>query len=202
MRIERIEREGRFFALWLEDETKTLLTKRAFKEANVKEGDEVDEEALRAYAHEDAITAAKESAVRILSAETTSEGLLMRKLRAKGFSQDAAENARALMKALDLLDDERYAELLVRSMQRKRKSKREIEWKLKEAFVSAEIRTRALQAVSEEGDAEALRALVKQYAGAYAQKEQLARFLLRRGFLSADIRRAIMEYENEKDEAL
>lgn len=69
---------------------------------------------------DEAVTASKEAALRLLDRQDRSVGECRDKLRERGFNDDAIEQALERLVETDLLNDERYARMLVRTRHRER----------------------------------------------------------------------------------
>ena len=97
--------------------------------------------------------AAKNRAVRIITASALSEKKLAQRLREKGTSQQDAEETVRWLHELHLTDDARTAEMLVDSAVRKGYGRRRIESILFEKGIPEEIRDQALARIPVQDDA-------------------------------------------------
>ena len=143
------------------------------------------------------LEAAKERAVRILSAATVSRAELEHRLRQKGESPENARQAVEWLDGLSLLDDEAAARQIVRSGTAKGYGAARIRQMLYAKHIPRELWDEALAELPEQDDAiDAF--LQKRFRGRQPDRTEIRRAadaLLRRGHAWGDIRRALERYD-------
>ncbi len=114
MQIESLERRrGQQFCMTLNDGTEYMVDKQTVEESVYTVGSEIDEDALAALLSASAARRAREYALYLLSVRDYGEKELCRKLREKGYAEEATATA-ARMCELGLVNDEVYARRLAR----------------------------------------------------------------------------------------
>lgn len=114
MRIEALQRRrGQQFCMKLDDGRELLLDKQTVEDSPWQEGREISEEQLEALVLASQTRRAREYALYLLSLRDYSEVELRRKLREKGYREQAVETA-ARLAELGLVNDEVYARRLAR----------------------------------------------------------------------------------------
>ncbi len=151
---------------------------------------------------EKAYEKAVNDAAKQLSYRDLSKSILFEKLVSKGHSEDAAEYAIAYLEQRNLLDDNRYAETLLRSYTRKGYGTRRINQELKKRGISSEY----CQEICEEyqTDFSILHSLLdKKLKGDISDRKEIQKavaFLQRRGFSWSEIKQALDSYSKEYQE--
>ena len=164
-------------------------------------GAEVDEEKLRQLQAAAGLASAKNRAVRIVSAAAISRKELERRLTQKGESEQDAKAAVCWLSDLELLDDARTAEQLVRSAVHKGYGKARIKQILFEKRIPEEYWEDALAQVPDMDDA-VDKFLNQRLQGRDPDQKELKRTidaLLRRGHSWSDIRAGLRRYSDSLD---
>ena len=203
MKIEAIEQSKRAQKLRLRfDDGSTMLVPAALlTELRLGVGLELSPAALESLRDSGALAAAKERAVRIVSASAVSQKELEHRLVRKGESEEHAQEAVQWLSDLRLLDDAAVAEQIVRSGAAKGYGTSRIRQMLYEKRVPRELWDEALAALPPQDDAidEYLR---RRFRGATPDRAECKRAtdaLLRRGHSWSDIRRALERYAPDED---
>lgn len=122
------------------------------------------------------------------------------------FHADIADKCIALCKEKGYLDDSRFAELYIRSLQEKGKSPRMISQKLKEQGIAGEIAQELLSALDDPaGREELLQDQISRLLYKYRElqpfkaKEKIFASLYRKGFSPEDIYTAFREVQKDND---
>ena len=150
------------------------------------------------------LASAKNRAVRIVSATNVSKKELARRLEQKGESQEDAKEAVRWLSDLELLDDARTAEQIVRSAVNKGYGKARIRQILFEKRIPEEYWEDALQQVPNMDDA-VDKFLNQRLKGREPDQKELKRTvdaLLRRGHSWHDIRAGLRRYSASLEEEL
>lgn len=162
-------------------------------------GMELSPEALESIGRSAAEVAARERAVRIISATAVTEKELRRRLKQKGEQEEQAERAVDWLKDLDLLDDRRAAETIVSQGIAKGYGEARLRQMLYEKGVPRELWQEALEELPP--PYEGIRAfLMKRFRGKAPDQQACKRAtdaLLRRGHKWSDIRRVMEEFTSE-----
>jgi regulatory protein len=144
------------------------------------------------------------AALRILNYRFNSEAELRRKLARKDFDDDTVAAVIARLRDEKWLDDERFAEALVRTRMRKRIGPLRIRRELIAAGVDDDVAAGALRRnADEEGERESLLALARK-RGARLDlaspegRNKLAAYLLKQGYDAALIRDVVRTITREK----
>lgn len=152
----------------------------------LREGDAVDREQYEARLEADAYPLARDRAVRLLSQRDYTEQMLCRKLVEPGYPPAAARRVIAFLRQHRFLDDQRYAENLLRRKQRSQGS-RGIRQALREKGVDGELAERTLSQFSEEEELSAASLLAKKYLARSRSEardafQKAVAYLVRRGY--------------------
>ena len=137
-------------------------------------------------------------AMHLLERMDRTEHQLREKLKTGGYPEECIDAAVAYVKRYHYIDDLRYACTYVR-LHQDRLSKMQIKMKLAQKGIDRESIARALEEEYEAEEIEQIRRLLekKNYAGEAADEKEFRRiyqFLLRRGFRSSEIMRAMKEF--------
>ena len=146
---------------------------------------------------EDKYRAALDMAAKQLSYRALSAKMLRDKLLAKGHDEEAADYALAWLTERSMLNDELFAESVVRSYTRKGYGAARIRQMLYAKHIPRELWDEALAELPEQDDAiDAF--LQKRFRGRQPDRTEIRRAadaLLRRGHAWGDIRRALERYD-------
>ena len=199
MTIERIEplpMQEHTFRLHLSDGTVIRTQDYVIADQGLFPGVVLDDEKLQALREAVSLASAKTRAVRIVSASGVSKGELERRLTQKGESEQDARAAVQWLSDLELLDDAKTAEQLVRSAVRKGYGRARIKQILFEKRIPEEYWEEALALVPDMDDA-VDRFLSQRLKGREPDQKELKRTidaLLRRGHSWSDIRAGLRRY--------
>lgn len=199
MTIERIEplpMQEHTFRLHLSDGTVIRTQDYVIADQGLFPGVVLDDEKLQALREAVSLASAKTRAVRIVSASGVSKGELERRLTQKGESEQDARAAVQWLSDLELLDDAKTAEQLVRSAVRKGYGRARIKQILFEKRIPEEYWEEALALVPDMDDA-VDRFLSQRLKGREPDQKELKRTidaLLRRGHSWSDIRAGLLRY--------
>ncbi|SFP96030.1 regulatory protein [Lachnospiraceae bacterium XBB1006] len=146
------------------------------------------------------IKEAKKKAMYLLEKQDRTQSQLLAKLREKGFSEEACEEALSYVKSFHYIDDERYARNYIRYRQHT-KSRQQLKLDLLKKGIVREDIEAAIAEEYEGNEREMIRKLLlkKHYdpeTSDYKEKNRIIAFLMRRGFLMEDIR-ACMQDDGE-----
>lgn len=148
---------------------------------------------------------AKGRALRLLGARNRSEAEVRERLCRAGYEEEIVSDVVAWLYRLGYLDDERFAREWVEARLRSRPSGRiRLAWELRQKGVEPETVERALANLDADAEvALAVEAARRRYGAERAAPEALARkvhaFLVRRGFPSYAVRRAVQLVVKEAD---
>ena len=159
-------------------------------------GMELDEDALSALKAAAAKASAKQRAVKIISAAGVSKEELRRRLTQKGEKEEDAEEAVQWLSELQLLDDAKTAEQIVRSAIHKGYGEARIKQILFEKRIPKEYWQQALQEIPAMDDA-IDQFLRQRLRGCLPDQKEIKRMtdaLLRRGHSWQDIRAGLKRY--------
>ena len=199
MTIERIEplpMQEHTFRLHLSDGTVIRTQDYVIADQGLFPGVVLDDEKLQALRQAVSLASAKTRAVRIVSASGVSKGELERRLTQKGETEQDARAAVQWLSDLELLDDAKTAEQLVRSAVRKGYGRARIRQILFEKRIPEEYWEEALALVPDMDDA-VDRFLSQRLKGRDPDQKELKRTidaLLRRGHSWSDIRAGLRRY--------
>lgn len=148
------------------------------------------------------LRAAKDKALQLLSARGHAGAELYRKLCVR-FDEPTAAAAVAEMCRLGLVDDAAWAERRAAQLAERGKSRREIERVLEQAGIGREQRAAALEALPADEQEKLARLIERQYRAKLAagRRDAVAAALLRRGFSSGQVRRALQHYDENAGDA-
>ena len=204
MKIDRLEPaplQEHVFRIHLSDGTVIKTQDYVIADLGLYPGMEVDEEKLRQLQAAAGLASAKNRAVRIISASGVSRKELETRLTRKGETAADAAAAVQWLEELDLLDDAKTAEQLVRSAVHKGYGKARIRQILFEKRIPEELWEDALSDVPDMGDA-VDKFLVQRLKGREPDQKELKRTidaLLRRGHSWSDIRAGLRRYSDSLD---
>lgn len=195
-RVEEISeyKKGRNRVL-LEDGTSWILYKGELRAYQLESGREISEELYREIQENVIGKRAKKRAMHLLEQMDRTEAGLREKLMQNEYPPEAVEGAIAYVKSYHYLDDERYARNYVRSYQDSRSKKR-----IRQDLLAKGIAKRLIElALEEEYEGEEQQMILqllekKHFDSSRAdagEKRRIYAFLLRKGFRSEDILRAM-----------
>ena len=200
-RIEPLPRQEHVFRLHLSDGSVIKTQDYVIADMGLYPGVTLDEEKLRQLHDAVGLASAKNRAVRIVSAAGVSKRELERRLTQKGEDPQDAKAAVQWLSDLELLDDARTAEQLVRSAVHKGYGKARIKQVLYEKRIPEEFWEEALAQVPDMDDA-VDKFLHQRLKGREPDQKELKRTidaLLRRGHSWSDIRAGLRRYSDSLD---
>lgn len=200
-KIEPLPRQEHGFRLRLSDGTALRTQDYVIAELGLYPGMELDEDGLAALKQAVGKASARARAVRIISATGVSKQELEHRLTQKGESPQDARQAVAWLSELQLLDDGKTAEQLVRSAVNKGYGKGRIKQILFEKRIPEELWDEALALVPEM-DGAVDKFLSQRFRGREPEEKEVKRAvdaLLRRGHSWADIRAGLRRYSDSLD---
>ena len=200
-RIEAVPWQEHLFKLHLSDGSVIRTKDYVLADLGLYPGAELDEQAMEQLHRAASLASAKDRAVRIVSATGVSRKDLELRLTKKGESEQDAKAAVEWLSELDLLDDAKTAEQLVRSAVQKGYGKARIKQILYEKRIPEEYWEDALAQVPDMNDA-VDRFLCQRLKGRDPDQKELKRTidaLLRRGHSWADIRAGLRRYSDSLD---
>ena len=195
-RIEPVPLQEHTFRVHLSDGTVIKTQDYVIADLGLFPGAQLDGEKLEAFQAAVGLASAKNRAVRIVSASGVSKKELERRLTQKGETARDAQAAVQWLSDLELLDDGRTAEQLVRSAVRKGYGKARIKQILYEKRIPEADWEDALSQVPEMDDA-VDKFLNQRLKGRDPDQKELKRTidaLLRRGHSWSDIRAGLKRY--------
>ena len=200
MTIERIEPlagSEHTFRLHFSDGSKIKTQDYVIAELGLYPGVDLDDDEMQKLRDAVGLASAKNRAVRIVSAAGVSKRELQHRLTQKGESEEDAKAAVRWLSELELLDDAKTAEQLVRSAVNKGYGKARIKQILFEKRIPEEYWENALQQVPEMDDA-VDKFLNQRLKGRNPDDKELKRTidaLMRRGHSWQDIRAGLKRYK-------
>lgn len=204
MTIEKIEplpMQEHVFRLRLSDGSEIKTQDYVIADLGLFPGMELDEAALVGLKNAVGRASAKARAVRIVSATDVSRDELAHRLTRKGEKPEDAEAAVEWLSELELLDDARTAEQLVRSAVQKGYGKARIKQILYQKRIPEEYWEEALRQVPDMDEA-VDKFLARRFQGRDPDEKELKRTidaLLRRGHSWQDIRAGLQRYSASLD---
>lgn len=200
-RIEPLPLQEHVFQLHFSDGTVIKTQDYVIADLGLYPGVEMDEKKLRELQDAVGLASAKNRAVRIVSASGVSKKELERRLTQKGETAHDAKAAVEWLSELELLDDAKTAEQLVRSAVHKGFGKARIKQILYEKRIPEEFWEDALLQVPDMDDA-VDKFLNQRLKGRQPDQKELKRTidaLLRRGHSWSDIRAGLRRYSDSLD---
>ena len=200
-RIEPLPLQEHVFQLHFSDGTVIKTQDYVIADLGLYPGVEIDGEKLRELQAAVGLASAKNRAVRIVSASGVSKKELERRLTQKGETAHDAKAAVEWLSELELLDDAKTAEQLVRSAVHKGYGKARIKQILYEKRIPEEFWEDALLQVPDMDDA-VDHFLHQRLKGRELDQKELKRTidaLLRRGHSWSDIRSGLRRYSDSLD---
>lgn len=179
----------------LEDGTVWILYKGEIRSYHLKAGVEVSDELYREIQNEVIGRRAKKRAMHLLEKMDRTEAGLREKLRQNEYPPEAVDGAIEYVKSYHYLDDTRYARNFIRCYQNTRSQKR-IRMDLLSKGIDSSLIEQALEEEYEGEEIQLIHQLLQKrgYNGAGADRKEQQRtyaFLMRKGFRSEDILRAM-----------
>lgn len=167
------------------------------KQFQLAEDAAIEDSAYRRLLDEVVAKRATKRAMHLLERMDRTEHQLREKLKTGGYPEECIDAAVEYVKRYHYIDDLRYACTYVRLSQ-ERLSRLQIKMKLAQKGIDRELIERALEEEYEAEEIEQIRRLLekKNYTGEAADEKEFRRtyqFLLRRGFHSSDILKAMKE---------
>lgn len=190
MRITTTAQRSGKINLYADGDFRCSVPASLWFKGTLRDGDEVSEEELTALQEAAGSVFAYENALRYLSLRAHSEKELGDKLRRK-YGAAAAKDAVEKCRALGLLDDEKFADLLARELsERKSYAPRRIEQELKSRGINRETAENTVRALDTDEKISMMDVIEKQTHGERPDekgKGRLVNRLLRLGYAPHDI---------------
>lgn len=180
------------------------MKRRDFDEMPVEEGDDLDEEEYLNRLCARQAKPAYEAALNLLTARDMTAHDLQAALRRRGYLQPVAEAVCQRLIENRLIDDSRYAQRYVELRQDAAVGRYAMKRKLRAKGIDENTAEEALEALDDESQLEAAKALAarlsRRYVGEehYARRSKLSQALARRGF-SWDIVKEAVESLNDME---
>lgn len=176
-----------------------VLYKSEMRKLSLREGSTVTEETYRIIMSEILGKRAKKRAMYLLERQDRTEKQLYDKLCQNGYPKECVTEAVEYVKSYHYIDDLRYARTYIRFHQEK-KSRQKLKLDLLTKGVNRNTIEQALEEEFELDESEKITELLRKrrYQGEMAdenEKRRIYQFLMRRGFKSSDILRAMNEYK-------
>lgn len=204
LQIKAIEPQEKGRALVrFENGMEVTLYKGEIRRLSLAEGTSISEEQYEAILHETVGIRAKKRAMHLLEKMDRTEQQLYDKLTQNGYPEVCIEEAIAYVKKYGYIDDLRYARQYIRWHQSK-KSRQCLKMDLRQKGVARELIEQALEEEFDTDEQKKIKELLERRHYNYAdsdkkEQQRTYQFLMRRGFCSADIRKA-MKYAEILDE--
>ena len=180
----------------LADGTSFVLYAGEVRSHHIEAGADLSDETLRMIREEVLIRRARLRCLNLLKSMDRTQQQLRRRLSLDGYPNDVIDDALAYASSYHYTDDARYAENYVRQMTGRR-SRKQIEWELREKGIPKDLILSAFETETEEDPdlAAALRfARKRNYdpeTAAQDETRRFAQFLMRRGFSGPTIRKVV-----------
>lgn len=201
LRIDRIvpQEKGRVVVSFENGEEFTLY-RGELRRLSLVEGEFISEEQYQVILHDTVCMRAKKRAMHLLEKMDRTEQQLYEKLKQNGYPEVCIEEAIAYVKKYRYVDDLRYARQYIRYHQSK-KSRQRLMMDLMQKGVAKQFIVQALEEEFDTDEQKKIKELLERRHYHYAdsdQKEQQRtyQFLLRRGFRSGDIVKAMKCADN------
>lgn len=169
--------------------------------AGVRVGQELTRADLEALAHAETLERAREAALRFLEIRPRSAQELRRQLAKKNFSEETITQVIARLSAVELVDDRDFAKYWVENREGfKPRSKRALQYELRQKGVAADDIARAVKKVDERDSAYRAarpKALRWKNLDAPTFRQKLSDLLARRGFDYGVARETVQRLWNE-----
>ncbi|MFW5649951.1 MAG: regulatory protein RecX [Acetivibrio ethanolgignens] len=195
MRIISLEKgRGQKVYVNLEDSSRFLLYTGDIGRYHLEENMELSQELFSRIMEETLYRRARQKALAVLKRADQSESELRRKLKQSEYPEEIIEKTIAYVYSYHYLNDERYAKNYIR-YKSDTKSRRQIVNELRQKGVSKEVVDTVLEETAGD-DTEAIRRAIRKKTSdvealEYEQKQKLAAYLYRKGFMEEDIRREL-----------
>lgn len=178
----------------LEDSSRFLLYTGDIGRYHLEENMELSQELFSRIMEETLYRRARQKALAVLKRADQSESELRRKLKQSEYPEEIIEKTIAYVYSYHYLNDERYAKNYIR-YKSDTKSRRQIVNELRQKGVSKEVVDTVLEETAGD-DTEAIRRAIRKKTSdvealEYEQKQKLAAYLYRKGFMEEDIRREL-----------
>ena len=201
MRVTEIAEVSRSRMRISTDEEFTFVLYRGeLHRLHIRQGEEIEEDALRAIREEILPKRAKLRAMNLLKNRDYTVRQLRDKLKEGGYPQETIEEALGYVQGFHYTDDLRYAENFIRGHIQDR-SRRRIDQDLMRRGIDRAVLEQAWAAWEEEGGVQEegamIRALLEKKGfdretADQRQKQRMYGFLMRKGFQAEQVRRAVL----------
>lgn len=183
------------YKVYIDGQFAFVLYKGELSRYQVREGQELGEEAYEKIRAEVLVKRAKLRAMHLLNAMGRTERQLRMKLEQGGYPEDVVDEALSYVKSFGYVNDLSYARSFITGRKEK-KSRKEISMLLKEKGISQEEIEQAMEECYEEEDsAAAIRKIMEKRRydserASYEERRKLMGYLMRKGFSYEDMRKA------------
>ncbi len=196
-KIAKIGKEDKF-AVFVNGVLKIFLSGQSILDSELSVGQEITDEKLEDLTAVASVDQLYLKTLKYLSIRLRSEGEINQYLKRKGASLEQQKTISNRLKAMDLINDERFAEAFIHDkLMLSPSSKRKITYELKKKHLAEDIIKNSLtnDQISDEDNLKKMIAL-KRRQSKYQDDLKLMQYLVRNGFNYGDVKRAI-SYEND-----
>lgn len=171
--------------VFLEEDFAFVLYKGELKKLEISEGSDISREQYEAVLEEILLPRARERALYLLQAQGRTRAQLRRRLTEDGYPPEVTDRVLEFLEQYRFVDDSTYAESYV-SSNRLKKSRRQMEYELRQKGVDPETLSRVMEEAAPEDEASARRLVEKRLKGrrelSYEEKGKLGAYLGRKGY--------------------
>ena len=164
------------------------------------ENKEISQEELEKISNASALARAKSRAMWHLSRGDCSKKAMLQKLQRAGFNSDICENVVETLTRIGLISDQAFAERLAQNLAQKNYSSRQIQAKLYDKQIPAEIVKQVVQDTPVDAISAIKTLIEKKYAQKMkdpAKRQTVFAALARKGFNLSDIKAVMRDFEDE-----
>jgi regulatory protein len=202
-KLEESKRVAGRYLVWLGEKELIRVTGEEVLTFGLFAGKELTEDEVATLSAAGQTSGTKAAAARMVGAKPMSRGMLLEKLRQKGYTPQDAEDATDWLEELGVLDDAAYAALVVNHYSRKGYGVRKLQDELWRRKVPRDLWGEAL-AKAEPAEGQIDRLVAQKLKGRVPDEKELGKvqaFLLRRGYSWGDVKEALRRYGAAIEEA-
>ncbi|MHB1865243.1 MAG: regulatory protein RecX [Candidatus Saccharimonadales bacterium] len=195
MRITKIAKIGKEdkFAVFVDDTLKIFLSGQSILDNELSIGKQISDDQIKELTKASNFDQLYLKALKYLSLRLRSEGEIRQYLKRKGATPDQQKSVITRLKAMDLINDERFTEAFVHDkLMVTPASKRKISYELKKKYIAENIIEHSLNN-DQISDLDSLKKLItiKRRQSKYQDDLKLMQYLVRNGFNYGDVKKIL-----------
>jgi regulatory protein len=192
-RIEAQQHNANRYSIFIDGDYALSLSANDLLDTGIHQDQELSDQQIEQLKRQSDEGKAYDKAINYLSFRRRSRNEIEKYLLSKGYEEPAVSSTIERLEQQKLIDDAQFADSWVRDRQNLRpRSRRQLAMELRAKGLDDEVITGRLEELGEEGELEAIRAVISKKA-ARLSSERLTQYLLQRGYKYDLVKKALSE---------